>query len=144
MASRRLDLWLWLSTARPAPARDGDVPGVHGVVRPARIIEFRYLMGEPRENDLIDLAALELAFAFPGLILHTVLRETRRRRASSQRSQCHGWRIALAGLYATGAGDGHLLPVGYLQVIPAPRELGPYIGISIGALFTVISVLCLC
>ena len=106
------------------------------------IIEFRYLMGEARENDLIDLAALELAFAFPGLILYTVLRETD---AGDKQPAfaVPGWRIALAGLYATGLAMAIYFPLAIFQVIPAPRELGPYIGISIGALFTVLSILCL-
>src|SRR5687768_13551370 len=34
------------------------------------IIEFRFLMGEPRHNDFVDLATLELVFLFPGLIFH--------------------------------------------------------------------------
>ena len=106
------------------------------------IIEFRYLMGEARENDLIDLAALELAFAFPGLILHTVLRETD---AGDKQPAfaVPGWRIALAGLYATGLAMAIYFPLAIFQVIPAPQDLGPHIGISIGALFTVLSILCL-
>src|SRR5687767_12118001 len=39
------------------------------------IIEFRSLVGEARDNDLIDLAALELVFFFPALIFQTVLME---------------------------------------------------------------------
>ena len=41
------------------------------------IIGFRGLLGSPPNDDWFDLAALELVFAFPGLIFHTVLVESR-------------------------------------------------------------------
>ena len=40
------------------------------------VIGFRSLMGDTANDDWIDLIALELVFAFPGLILHTVLLES--------------------------------------------------------------------
>jgi hypothetical protein len=64
------------------------------------IIEFRYLLGEPRENDLIDLAALELVFVFPGLIFHTYFVETA---ASLGARAAAGWRAVMWGLYGAGA-----------------------------------------
>ncbi len=106
------------------------------------IIEFRYLMGESRENDLIDLAALELAFVFPGLILHTVLLETDAGE-SQPAIAIPGWRAALLGLYAAGLGLGIYFPLAIFELVPAPRVIGPFIGISMGVLFTVLSVLCL-
>ena len=106
------------------------------------LIEFRYLMGEPRENDWIDLAALELAFIFPGLILHTVLLETDAGDQSSAIAM-PGWRAALFGLYTAGLGLASYFTLAIFDLVPAPRILGPYIGISMGSLFTILSVLCL-
>jgi signal transduction histidine kinase len=102
------------------------------------IIEFRYLLGEPRENDLIDLAALELVFVFPGLIFHTYYIET----ATTGRAAA-GWRAVMWGLYAAGAAMALYFTAVIYGVIDGPRVLGPYIGISIGSLFTVMSVFCL-
>jgi signal transduction histidine kinase len=102
------------------------------------IIEFRYLLGEPRENDLIDLAALELVFLFPGLIFHTYYIET----AATGRAAA-GWRAVMWGLYAAGAAMALYFTAVIYGVIDGPRVLGPYIGISIGSLFTVMSVFCL-
>jgi len=108
------------------------------------LIEFRYLMGEPRENDLVDLAALELAFIFPGLIFHTVLLET-----GSDASERHeamgvrGWRVALLGLYGAGLALATYITLAIFQVIPAPRIIGELIGYSLATLFTIVSLLCL-
>jgi signal transduction histidine kinase len=102
------------------------------------IIEFRYLLGEPRENDLIDLAALELVFLFPGLIFHTYYIET----AATGRAAA-GWRAVMWGLYATGAAMAVYFPAVIYGLIDGPRVIGPYVGISIGSLFTVMSVFCL-
>ena len=106
------------------------------------LIEFRYLMGEPRENDLIDLAALELAFIFPGLILHTVLLEADAGEKVPAISLPR-WRATLVGLYAAGVGLAIYFTLAIFNLAPAPRFIGPYIGISMGSLFTILSVLCL-
>jgi signal transduction histidine kinase len=104
------------------------------------IIEFRFLIGEPRENDLIDLAALELVFFFPGLIFHTYYVETATRVGGRTAA---AWRAVMWGLYGAGAIMAVYFTGVIYRVIPGPRVLGPYIGISIGALFTVMSVCCL-
>jgi len=104
------------------------------------IIEFRYLLGEPRQNDLIDLAALELVFVFPGLIFHTYYVETA---ARSGGRAAAGWRAVMWGLYGAGAAMAVYFSSVIYGLIPGPRVLGPYIGISIGSLFTVMSAFCL-
>jgi signal transduction histidine kinase len=106
-------------------------------------IEFRYLLGEPRENDLIDLAALELVFVFPGLILHTVLTETHTEEDGTTRPRARIWSTVLAALYIAGAAMAVYFTGAIFDLIPAPDPLGPYIGFSIGSLFTVSSVCCL-
>ena len=104
------------------------------------VIEFRYLLGEPRENDLIDLAALELVFLFPGLIFHTYYVETA---TMSGGRAAAGWRAVMWGLYGAGLAMAVYFSSVIYGLIPGPRVLGPYIGISIGSLFTVMSAFCL-
>ena len=104
------------------------------------IIEFRYLLGEPRQNDLIDLAALELVFFFPGLIFHTYYVETGARPGGQTAVR---WRAVMWGLYAAGAAMALYFTSVIYELIDGPRVLGPYVGISIGALFTVMSIFCL-
>ena len=104
------------------------------------IIEFRYLLGEPRKDDLIDLAALELVFIFPGLIFHTYYVETAARFGGRAAA---GWRAVMWGLYGAGAAMAVYFPSVIFGLIDGPRDLDPYVGISIGSLFTVMSALCL-
>ncbi|HUE87603.1 MAG TPA: histidine kinase [Vicinamibacterales bacterium] len=104
------------------------------------IIEFRFLLGDSRENDLIDLAALELVFFFPGLIFHTYYVETAARLGGRAAA---GWRAVQWALYGAGAAMAVYFTGVIYDVIPGPRVLGPYVGISIGALFTVMSACCL-
>jgi signal transduction histidine kinase len=104
------------------------------------IIEFRYLLGEPRKDDLIDLAALELVFIFPGLIFHTYYVETTARFGTRAAA---GWRAVMWGLYGAGMAMAVYFPSVIYGLIDGPRVLDTYIGISIGSLFTVMSVLCL-
>lgn len=102
------------------------------------IIEFRFLMGEPRENDLIDLAALELACAFPGLIFHTVLLETSTE-CEHPRGLGRGALLLRAGLYLGGLAMAIYFPAAIFDLVAAPPKIGPFIGLSIAALFTVSS-----
>jgi hypothetical protein len=104
------------------------------------IIEFRYLMGEARHNDLIDLAALVLVFIFPGLIFHTYYVEMATRPGGPTATR---WRAVMWGLYATGGAMATYFTAVIFAVLPGPRVLGPYVGISIGSLFTVMSLCCL-
>ena len=106
------------------------------------VIEFRFLMGEPRENDLVDLAALELVFLFPGLIFHTYLRENTSDSAGAP-AAARGWRAMLVALYSAGVALALYFTAAIFEAVPAPRDLQPYVGLSIGALFTVMSISCL-
>jgi signal transduction histidine kinase len=144
-------LWLRRPPLDPAQARDtfnGKVGRVGQVMFAActlwfvlhAIIEFRYLLGEPRENDFIDLAALELVFFFPALIFHTYYVETA---AKSGGRAATGWRAVMWGLYGAGAAMAVYFSSVIFELIPGPRVLGPYIGIAIGSLFTVMSAFCL-
>ena len=105
------------------------------------IIAFRLLMGEPPQDDLIDLAALEMVFLFPGLIFHNYLAETSAQTATAKPQPV--WRVVLVGLYGAGIGLAVYFTGAIFDVLPAPANLDPYIGISIATLFTVMSVCCL-
>jgi signal transduction histidine kinase len=101
------------------------------------VIEFRFLMGDARKDDLIDLAALVLVFAFPGLILHAVWSD--HTEEPSHRTATRLRFAILFGLYAAGATLAAYFSAVLLGWITRP-PLGPFIGLSIGALFTVTSV----
>jgi signal transduction histidine kinase len=102
-------------------------------------VEFRYLMGEPRGNDLLDLAALEICFVFPGLILHTVLFETGQA-ADAPRRPAMRWLAVMFALYAAGLVLAIYTPLAVYDLVPSPRPFGSFIGITVGALFTVTSI----
>jgi hypothetical protein len=102
------------------------------------IIGFRALLGEPMNDDLIDLAVLELVFCFPGLIFHTVLLESSGDCDSPPRFG--RWSVALGVLYATGAALAIYVPAAIFALAPAPARLNPLIGISVAALFSTCSI----
>ena len=99
------------------------------------LIEFRFLMGDTRRDDIFDLASL-LVYLFPPVIMHTVYSE----------SQCDG-EPAPPRIYL------HLLRVMYVvgpllsiatvamifNVIPRPANFGAWIVITIGSMFTLAS-----
>jgi len=100
------------------------------------VIEFRYLTGDTRRDDIFDLATL-LVYLFPPVVMHLVYSE----------STCDG-EPPPAPIF------GHLLNVMYIvgpafmiasvamifQLVPPPANLGPWIGTSIGGLFTLASI----
>jgi signal transduction histidine kinase len=107
------------------------------------LVELRALMGDSRENDYLDLALLELVFVFPGLIFHTVLREAGGDATTGPLDPGRGWSIALIAMYAAGAGLALYFTAAILGVVAAPVPLGRWIGLAVGGLFTVTSVLSL-
>jgi hypothetical protein len=100
------------------------------------VIEFRYLTGDTRRDDIFDLATL-LVYLFPPVVMHLVYSE----------STCDG-EPPPAPIF------GHLLNVMYIvgpafmiasvamifQLVPPPANLGAWIGTSIGGLFTLASI----
>ena len=96
------------------------------------IIGFRYLMGEPADDDWIDLAVLVLVFLFPGLIFHTVLRENTAA-SVEPRATRRLWSVVLVGLYAVGFAMAVYFPAAIFNLLPGPERLNPYISLSIGA-----------
>jgi signal transduction histidine kinase len=102
------------------------------------IIEFRYLMGDARQDDLFDLSTLILVFAFPGLILHTVLVETSH--AAPSQPPGRWWWVIVAGLYLVGAVMASYVPLAIFRLLPGDHSIGASIGITIGSLFLITSV----
>src|SRR5262245_13304859 len=94
------------------------------------VIGFRALLGGRMDDDWVDLAALVLVFAFPGLIFHTVLLESGDDCGAPQ--PFGRWAIALAALYAVSAAMAIYFPAAIFELVPAPARLNPLIGISIG------------
>lgn len=101
------------------------------------IIEFRFILGEARDNDWIDLAALNVVFLFPGLIFHTYVVE---RSSAVGVRVAWGWRALTCLFYVAGVVMVVYFSAAILGALPAPRPLGPYIGVSIGGLFTLMSI----
>jgi signal transduction histidine kinase len=102
------------------------------------IIEFRYLMGDPRQDDWFDLSTLVLVFAFPGLILHTVLVDTSHQTSSHPPGRV--WWTVVAGLYAVGAVMAIYVPLAVYRLLPGVQFVGAYVGLTIGMLFMITSV----
>jgi hypothetical protein len=97
------------------------------------LIEFRNLTGTT-ERGILDLATF-IVFLFPPVIMHTVYLE----------AQCDGvppaaiFRRLLQLMYAVSPLLAVYVTLGVLGLLPLPRQLGPWIGILIGGLFTLTS-----
>jgi signal transduction histidine kinase len=103
------------------------------------IIEFRALLGDPREDDLLDLFTLMLVFAFPGVIFHSYLfaaLEGADAPAASRRR----WTLVLWALYAAGAVLFTYVVAGIFGYVTRPQPFGRWIGGLIAALFSVMAI----
>jgi signal transduction histidine kinase len=98
--------------------------------------EFRRLGGGAAREGLVDLAILAIAFLYPPLIMHVVLRETH----CGEMNRARAWRWLVGAMYALSPAFGALIIAAIFDVIPRPRQLGAIIGASLGAVFTVSSV----
>jgi signal transduction histidine kinase len=101
------------------------------------VIEFRALLGEARQNDLIDLAALEIVFLFPAVIFHSYLLESV---SDAPPDVYRRWRVVLWGLYAACVTGALYWTGAILGVIAPVQAAGRWIGISIATLFVVMSI----
>ena len=106
-------------------------------------LEFRVLMGRVPGTapGVPELAAFLLTYAFPPLIMHTVLQESgalgldpaRRRR----------WLRPVRAMYALSFSTAIYLLGAAFDVLPRPRPFGAWMGSSVGILFTLCSVYCI-
>ena len=99
------------------------------------LIEFRNFIGFTREGWL-DLATL-MVYLFPPVIMHTVYLE----------SQCSGdqpppplFRWLLTGMYVVSLSVGAYVVAAIMDQAPRPEAFNLFIGISIGALFSLTSI----
>jgi two-component system LytT family sensor kinase len=105
------------------------------------IIAFGSLMGNKPEDDLVDLATLEIVFLFPGLIFHAYLFEA----TSDQRpfDRAGRWRLMSWGLYLAGLAMAVYATAAIFGVFSMPRAFGTFLNVSISVLFTAMSISCL-
>jgi signal transduction histidine kinase len=125
------------------------------------IIEFRALLGDPRENDWLDLTTLAIAFAFPGVIFHSYFYATSSRLSAggdmgpdlSAATDTDGgdsggavsrharrWALVLWALYAAGLGLGLYTFAAIFNLAPRLQPFNQWIGIFIGSQFTIMSI----
>jgi signal transduction histidine kinase len=102
------------------------------------VIEFLALLGEPREDDFLDLAALELVLLFPAVIFHSYLYDTLAE--GGLQPARRGWLAVLFLLYFAGLGLAAYFTAAIFNVAPRPADFGRVVGLTIGGLFTVMSV----
>src|SRR4029453_15756530 len=79
-----------------------------------------------------------LSFAFPPLIMHTVLNEDRAECADAKRSPL--WQRLLMLVYAVSFGICAYAVAAVFDLAPQPRFFGAWLGISLGLLFVICSV----
>jgi signal transduction histidine kinase len=103
------------------------------------MIEFRVLMGDSRENDWLDLAALLMVFAFPGVIFHSYLLASFVGQDVADGS-FRRWRLVLGALYVMGGALGAFVFAAIYDIAPRPEPFGRWIGALIGGQFTVMSI----
>jgi signal transduction histidine kinase len=107
------------------------------------LLEFRLLIGRAQtdEPELTELLAFVLSYAFPPLIMHTVLKETGSRGLDGQQRRAWAWPILT--MYALSLAT----MIYWLGVLfgwlPRPPLMGAWMGSSIGTLFTLCSVYCI-
>ena len=99
------------------------------------LIEFRNLTGD-RKQDFLDLATF-IVFLFPPVIMHTVYLESQSDDVSLAPPAIFG-RLC-AAMYVLSPAWGVYLALSIFGIVPHPEPIGPWIGISIGALFTIAS-----
>ena len=99
------------------------------------LIEFRNFAGA-RHDSLLDLGTL-IVYLFPPVIMHTVYLE----------SQCDDavtppplYRYLLSLMYVVSPLIGAWVIGAIFDMVPRPRNIGMWIGITIGGLFTAVSI----
>ena len=97
------------------------------------LIEFRNLSGETSLGWL-DLGTL-IVFLFPPVIMHAVYLES----CAELRPMPRLYGVLLAVMYVVSPLAGLYLIAGIFDLVPVPQRVGPWIGISIGGLFTLTS-----
>ena len=100
------------------------------------LIEFQSLVGDPREGWL-SLGTLVIAYLFPPVIMHTLYLEAHH---ADQPAPPRIYGRLLAAMYVLSPLVGAWSIAAIFGYVPRPTMLGSFIGISIGAMFTIASV----
>lgn len=100
------------------------------------LIEFRYLIGDAPQDDLLDLGTL-IVYLFPPVIMHTVYREAR---SDGEAIPPSIFRYLLIAMYVVAPAIGVLTIAMIFRVLPRPDNFGSWIGASIGGLFILASI----
>ena len=100
------------------------------------LIEFRYLTGDTRRDDIFDLATL-LVYLFPPVIMHLVYSESL---SDGDAPPPPIFGHLVSAMYIVGPAFMAASVAMIFQLVPRPANLGAWIGTSIGALFTVASI----
>jgi hypothetical protein len=98
------------------------------------LIEFRNLAGEDTSRTWLELGTL-IVFLFPPVIMHTVYLEACV--PLKQLPRIYG--VLLAAMYVVSPLLGVYLIAGIFDLVPVPQQVGPWIGVAIGGLFTLTS-----
>ena len=102
------------------------------------LIEFRSLVGGDG-RDWLDLSMLVVVFFFPPTIMHTVYQEAR---AHGDAATPAAYRRLLGLMYVGAPAVGAYTIAAIFDVVPRPEPIGPWIGASIGLLFSMASAYC--
>jgi hypothetical protein len=93
-------------------------------------------LGITRWRDAYGFTLFALTFAFPPLIMHTMVNESQ----AWLPEQSQRWRRAVWAMYPlTVITAGYLLAASF-ELVPQPQPLAAWIGMSVGVLFTICSV----
>jgi signal transduction histidine kinase len=107
--------------------------------------EFRNLIGPAlswgRLEIVADMIGIALSFAFPPLIMHTVLNETRPESMPAQRRRA--WLYPIWGMYGLAFITCLYILGALANFLPRPRPFRAFAGLSIGVLFMLCSIYCI-
>jgi hypothetical protein len=102
------------------------------------VIEFRDLTTGDARQGWLDLATF-IVFFFPPVIMHTTYLESE---AAHEETPPLLYRTLLRAMYVVSPAAGLYLIGAIFKLLPSPADLGPFIGITIGGLFTLTSIYC--
>ncbi len=107
----------------------------------AALFEFRELTGQASVRGVTKLLTFLLSYAFPPLIMHTVLNETAPECFEPGRRR--QWMRPIWAMYVLSALAAGYLLAAWLDLVPRPQPFDAWSGASIGLLFTLCSIYCL-
>ena len=103
------------------------------------IIEFRALLGDPRQDDILDVTSLAMVFLFPGTIFHSYL-YANLVGITIPPERYRRWKVVLWSLYAGGIAAGTYVLAAIFNAVPRPEPLGYWIGVLVSVPFTTMAI----